>query len=348
MSMGENSIIWKNIFYFLGYCENFMEYLRDDAIDYENVKGLYDLLATILNISFDTVVKFGYNKQYEEHEVSTNKPRGKIDVAKSYKTGAAIKGKMVCHISELTIDTQANQIIKLAFELLMKVSNRLNKETLKKVVNNYRRLSKVSSINLSQYSKDKQIKIPRYYDKAITISKFIINDWILLDEHGVNRLYTLDDESRAKYIWEEFLRKFIKEYVSSVDSEYIVEKRSFKFDNGGSIIPDIVVYKNTDSAPLRIFDAKWYTDPKMISSIKYELHAQATKVGSQIKNSDTNVIAVFGYHKKYRNHCKTSLKSDIFKYNMWDYTINVNQDFESIKIDIQDMINEQLGIVTTT
>ena len=67
MSMGENSIIWKNIFYFLGYCENFMEYLRDDAIDYENVKGLYDLLATILNISFDTVVKFGYNKIGRAH-----------------------------------------------------------------------------------------------------------------------------------------------------------------------------------------------------------------------------------------------------------------------------------------
>lgn len=335
---------WRNIFYFLSYCNNFIDKLYLSEISFEHVKGFYDLLGTLLNLYFSKVCKFGYIKQYENTIKIADKPVGNIDFISSYNQGLVAQGKLICNTSELSIDTTVNQIIKLAYSLLLSKRSKLTDITIEKALYNYVKLSGVSNIGIQDYIKrSMNMQIPKYYIQTIKISELIIKDWMLTDKSGNNKLHSLTDDERLEYIWEEFLRNYIKR---SLGAGYRVEKKNYISARCNAKVirrePDIVIYSDNKDKPILILDAKWYENSKLDSHIYNQLYVYANDIKKIYSNRKIKAFAIFGYGEdKSDIGLELEQCEDI---EIGAYTINVNQDFELIKLSIDNMINKQLDV----
>ena len=338
------NIKWKNIFYFISYCNKKLEHLKISKVDFESVESLYDLMGVILNECFEQIEKFGYLRTYEYHRKVTDKLCGSLDILKSYNSGVMGRGLVVCNVHELMMDNTVNQIIKLAFQLLLSKKDRLSKSVKKKIVINIQKLSNVHDINIKDKRINQIINVPKYYEPALEISKFVIRDWILSDKEGKYKLYSLSDKERIKYIWEEFLRNYIKEYVRKKGYKIHVVKSRYESGSSSDMDyyyePDIKLFSRDKDYPIVILDAKWYEVPEMKKEIYKQLSGYANDAKDMYNDRNIRVSAVFGYGIESSSE-ELILKNNQ-RFRMFKHIINVDQDFKDIKKDIGLIVENQL------
>lgn len=343
-----SNINWQNIFYFMSYCTADLKPLQKYSVNFEEIKGLYDLQATVLNIAFERVKRLGLMKDYTTDEIVTSQPRGKINITRTVNIGRLLRGQYVCNVSKTTEDLVVHQKIKLAFKILLEYREHLRSSTVSRINANLARLKEVSDITVKDRNIHSRNQIRPYYKPANTMAELIIEDKIMQDKSDSYRLYGPNEEESLNLLWEKFLRNYTREYILKNNSTYRVEKKSVKLTDVRNGIPDIIIYKDTEDSFLVILDAKWYTEPKIDNSIFFELHGYATKTGIAIKNKLTKSVAVFGYHSGYplKKEDYTPTERE-FSYELYGCAINVNQDFELIKQDINNMLDELLEFKET-
>lgn len=348
-----NTHRWRNMIYFLNYCDNAVNELEDNIVDFEEINGLYDILATLLNIYFDELYNRGYLKNYERQTILTDRPKGKIDIVKSYTTGVIYTNRMYCSVDNITIDNKYTRIIKAAFVCLLQTKSIIKQDIVNKVAYNMQILHDVQDIVVDKISilyMSNDINIPQHYRKAINLSKFILNQWMLIDMSGIQDLVSVQKD-RECYIWEKFLHNYIKEYINSLNIGLTVTKEQYTLGIEESTKekitrqPDISIYGRKDDFML-LLDAKWYENPKM--DIFYNQLCAHGKIMDLRQNKGTKVGVICGHNKADKKKINETGGKHNKTYEIYMFIINIEQDFELVKVDIQNMINELLEINITT
>lgn len=340
------NIEWKNIYYFLCYAIDELELLQNNRINFEDIEGVHDLLATLLINTFEPVYKNGYLKVYKRKEIVTDRPHGILNIPKSIRTGAYEKGKLVCSVDCLDINNELNQIIKAAFNVLIDsnnvVSDKINKNLLTDLINLREMLNKVDNISISKEILYKNREIPEVYRPVIVVSKFILDEWLALDGDGKTRFLYKADPSRMCRIWEKFLRNFfIKEMPG-----YLTSKMNIPGPFNSTNELDIVS-RNKKNNNTVIMDAKWYEDevgskPNLFQidsyTVRYiKIYPKQHVTGLLIyASTDSKDIKV--EHMNVSNPEGTG----IIDYNLAIKPVGINKDFELIKQELKDIVNEFL------
>ena len=333
-----NKLEWKNIYYMICYCVDELVYFEDSNIDYEDLKGTHDLLAALLCSSFETLYKNGYIKEYNKEQIVTDKPRGRVDIPRSISKGHIGKSKLDCRVSNLSIDSKLNRIIKSAFSILIDTNSRIDDKIDSKLIaklNTYRNLLRhVSDIQIS-YSELKDLsEIPQWYRPIISVCKFILYDWLAFDSEGKHRLLELKDEKRLCYIWQKYLFQFCKIRYS----EYKVNRPVFG-SGRHTWKTDLVIADKKNKVAL-IVDAKWYESSSMSTANIAQVNTYESKYMNKHKNYTTNGLLLYA----------SSNQTKIYEPEMMDngkavteVEININQDKESLENDILNIIEQHLN-----
>jgi 5-methylcytosine-specific restriction endonuclease McrBC regulatory subunit McrC len=99
--------------------DEFSAMTRSDNISYENIETTADLFGELLDQTFLIVYNEMVFRQYSLKNYNTNRPRGRLNIEKSYATGVIGKGQINCNVFSFNIDNQLNQAVKAGFLSLL-------------------------------------------------------------------------------------------------------------------------------------------------------------------------------------------------------------------------------------
>ena len=108
----------RNLFYLLSYVWDVDWEMEWSAIDANKSGDALNLLARILTISTDRIVRRGLDRGYKELNDELFGVRGRIDIANTIKKNGFSSGKLACNFEELNYSVLHNQIIKSTLERL--------------------------------------------------------------------------------------------------------------------------------------------------------------------------------------------------------------------------------------
>lgn len=346
-----SKIVWKNIYYMICYCVEELNYFEEADISYEDIKGTHNLLAKLLINTFNKVYSQGYIKKFIKEEIITDKPYGEINIVKSIETGVYGQGKLVCSVDKLDIDNKYNQIIKAAFNLLImtdgNIDSPIDRRLMLELIRCKSLLNKVSDIELTHETIKISGDIPDYYKPVLVVAKFILDEWLFYDKTDIYRSLELNDKIRLAYIWEKFLRRYIREYMLSdkySHLEYDVLKTVI--DDGYTNREIDLIVKSNKCKNIIVGDAKWYDNE--IGSVENvdQIYTYSSRIKE--KNKKNNVIGILLYacsnKKTYEAKPVQRHKGNKdAEYLSIKYFINVNQDFDKIKEDINNIVDKYLN-----
>ena len=253
----------KNIYYMLTYAFNALRKPDYKNAATEDCEDLLDLLAKILVLGLNRLIKQGFFRDYIRVSETSSSIRGKINITQSIKTLSFLKKQLNISYNEYSMNNYLNQIIKTTLILLIRSSD-IKKDT----KNNIKRIliyfSNVDSLevkfidwNIRYYRNNQEYKM------IIDFCYLIINGLLQTNEDGSYKLLNFS-KSLMEKIYEEFLFRYFKEEYKNI----LVERNilNWPLDKGSqdddNLLPqmrtDIVLSNNEDK--FLIMDAKYYND----------------------------------------------------------------------------------------
>lgn len=338
------NIEWKNIFHMMCYAVDELKHFNPSKVGDDDLKGTHDLLATLLCYSFELVNDNGYIKRYNTVEVLTDRPYGMINLEKSMMTGEYYRGNMYCNVNQLDINNKYNQIIKLAFSLLIDSNNiidgKIDSNLMTRLISYRSILSKVSNIEPDVSLLELENSIPEWYKPIYVVCSFIINNWLAKDADGKHSLLSLNDQSILKYIFEKFLR----EYYKNNHTELSISKHALSFDNGDYVIPDIIIVDDVNSRII-VMDAKWYEKEKFSNSNLAELSQNCSVImNDKTLGSKYTVKGINVYASTNKLMIKPPRKINISNILYTDSFMALDRTWEEIEDELEWILNEALNL----
>ena len=169
----------KNIYYMLSYAWNIWNIIDEDnnrkeIFGDEKFDNIYNVMAYILNMFLDKLIKRGFYKGYITLEEDLSVLKGKINFSKSIKRNTINYKKLVCSYNILSNDILFNQIIKSTLNKLINYKN-IDNDILEKLIRLNHYFIKIKNINVNSRT-FKSLKYNRnnmHYKIIINICKFI-------------------------------------------------------------------------------------------------------------------------------------------------------------------------------
>ena len=342
-------IKWANIYHMLIYAIDELEHMKIGRVDTEKCKSLDDLFASLMCKSIELLYENNYLSEYNKVKRNTDKPHGNILIQESYSSGSLASGKMSCEYFELNINSVCNIAIKSAINCLLIHGKNISKHRIGYLTTVIDDLHIVKDIEASDIDYDDidYKDLPEWYKPAILVSKLIVNQLLSRDKNGASKLFRLEDTDRLKYIFEKFVRNFYRlEYTKGKTSHpvYKLSARQNRLD---------MLIENTSNA--LIIDTKWYESANYRSNrtnnerevtdyiISYKEHESSTGLTRK------ETFGVVLYARTDENE-KVLIKEEVrslgrdYGYcTICENTLNMDQDFNSIKNDLIDLANDLLN-----
>ncbi|KLI23713.1 5-methylcytosine-specific restriction endonuclease system specificity protein McrC [Brachyspira hyodysenteriae] len=291
----------KNIYYMLSYAWNLWNIIDEDndkkeIFGDEKFDNIYNVMAYILNMFLDKLIKRGFYKGYITLGEDLSVLKGKIDFSKSVKRNTINYKKLVCSYNILSNDILFNQIIKSTLNKLINYKN-IDNDILEKLIRLNHYFIKIKNINVNN-STFKLLKYNRnnmHYKIIINICKFIHKHLIVNKNSDEYSFIDFNEEKRMHMLYEKFVLNFYKMHFRN-DRNIKVKNKSINWQiNNNEYIPimktDTMIYNKEKCL---IIDTKFYKN-------------------ILIKNND-----------------KISIRSSHL-YQMFSYMSNVNKKFKTIK-----------------
>lgn len=226
------------------YCYDEKIDMNDQDIEEESIDDFDDILDVLSEAMCNEIrvlIDKGLFKQYNKHQIVTQKPRGRIDIVKSYQTGSIASQKLYCVINEKDISNEINIVIKTAIQRCLTISRKKRVQNQIKDKNGNRtRLDKYIR-RLTYYNNntfngvdiigdlnhiEKRLKplklIPDAYRKVYGLSQIILRAFIekKSDEDDALRLLNIDKADQLHLIYQHFVTNLIRHEIPSKHPEY--------------------------------------------------------------------------------------------------------------------------------
>lgn len=334
----------------LVYAIKELEHLEPDEIDVESFTGVDDLLTAMMHKALDILNKHNYLNEYNKITVESDKPKGRLLIEESYRTGAIARGKLVHTKFEFNIDSLQNRIIKSAIAELMK-NGTLGEYYRAINARTYESMTEIRDIKLSdvQFNKLDMTYIPVWYRPALAVSKLIQENLMGLDKSGYIRLYNLSNEDRLHYIFEEFVRNYYKE-------EYTQAKTTRPYYNHKGDVNKLDILMEKGNTAI-IIDTKWYNSRNIQANrnanfrevmdymILYLENLEITRglMHDDLKEINLSGLVLYGRTDLNCSVLNTTrprnLRHDI-EYEITEHTIDLNTEFENIKRSLNSLADK--------
>lgn len=214
----------KNIYYMFSYVYQKLSHIGYGRIKVEQYDNIQNLMAEILSKAISTQLKEGLTKDYEEVELISGVPRGKVDFSSSIKHHTFSQHKVACKYGLYSENIIFNQILKTTLVKLITSKDVIDvqKKKLKKLMIYFGDVKQIDiqSIDwktLGYYPNNQSYKL------LMNICYLIIKGLLLTTDDGTQKLAQFIDENQMYKLFEKFvLCYFKKEFPNlSVSTNYI-------------------------------------------------------------------------------------------------------------------------------
>ncbi len=233
----------RNVYFLLAYAFNFLRVGELKNLNFDEFADAKDLLAEILIIQVNKLVKQGLTHDYVPRCEELAGVRGKIDISESIKRQTFHQARLICIFDEFTEDILMNRIIKTTLEILKKTS--LEDDYLRKTaedtnaekqLDSSEQLDSGQQVNVGEnYIKRKSalnyllrhfasvsliqpneiawgsLKFHRNnkpYQFLINLCRLIIDNYVFSHQTGNKRYRTLDGDLKFSALFERFLLNY--------------------------------------------------------------------------------------------------------------------------------------------
>ena len=310
-----SNIAYKNIYYILMYAIKELRGAKLRNIDTEDFKALNDLYAAIMSTSMMYVIQSGVLQEYNRITDVSNKPKGKLDIDRSLKTGSYQRSLMASKYYQLNVDNDYNRTIKLALKILLKYGKGIKKErtnTLRNILTFMNKVSDVMPRDLDFRNID-TTHLSVEYKTAVYMSKLIIEESITKEDGSHRRLIESEDINRMSTIFENFVRNY---YIFNYKSRYIkvsakelgVEETRYTYFNKSRT--DVTI-ENKQNNNVLIIDTKWYKEiltkyKRVNTDNERQVKDYVRDYNDELGTEDTFITGVLLYAKPNNEEINTA------------------------------------------
>lgn len=333
----------------LAYAFQSLNIDSNSEFETEEFENVNDLLAAILVKGVSNQIKRGISREYININEPLHSPVGKININKSINHNSIIRKQLYCDFDNFSEDTYMNQILKTTMMILIKsydLSTK-RKKSLKQLLLYFGNVDEIRKYEIKWY----ELKYHRNnatYRMLMFICHLIIEGLIMNNIDETGRLISFIDDQKMHSLYEKFVLEYYRRhfpqlsanpsYVDwNVDDEIKGFLPAMKTDitlekDGKILIIDTKYYSRTmQSNPL-------YNSRSVHSNNLYQIF---TYVKNKDKNNSGLVSGVLLYAKT-----DEEISPD-FDYVMGGNrigvkTLDLNTNFENIKIQLDNIINEYL------
>ena len=349
----------ENLYYLLCYAWDVNDQLNKVKVDGRNYHSLENLLATVLVMACELLLRRGLVLEYLFEEFEVNGIRGKLNLEETLKKGIYGRGKTICQIDELTSDVLINQVIYSTLKRLVKLDS-LDEEIRQRVRKTMRKFPHMREVDvvINTFERIKLNRNNRFYALVLNVCKLIWQSTLPNKRHEGKYEFIdfTEDDFQMNVIFERFLMNFCKQHCKAeypeVHREYIEFKLTpfgMMFKESGEALPmmetDITLY-NSIAQKKHILDAKFYRE------------AFVSKYGGRKKVRREHLSQILSYILNQENPQKAytlnangtlvypTVTEDIdFSYNyngsshdIYVRTVNLNQPWQKIEERIKQII----------
>ena len=318
-------------------------------IDAEEHTDLQNLSAKILNNGLNHLFKKGLTRDYRSKNEDIKSVKGKINFNTTIKKSLLMNGKVNCEFDEFDEDNIQNQIIKATITKLIKAEN-IDQGNKTNLIKHKLRFSGVSDIRL-QHSHFSGIRFNAnnsFYDFLIRICKLIFESIIPSEEPGKFKFkepLDFDTDEKRRKLFEDFVREFykIEQNEFSVESKKLTWGFEEITNDSDAFVPEMITDMTLSNENRKII-----IDTKFTNALRSDHYG-----GQQGKIKEGHLYQIYAYMNNTEVTANQSLEGMLL-YPSIDgdvdhqfrkdgnkisvKTINLNQDFESIKNDLKRVI----------
>lgn len=338
----------KNIYYMLSYAWNLWNIIDEDndkkeIFGDEKFDNIYNVMAYILNMFLDKLIKRGFYKGYITLGEDLSVLKGKIDFSKSVKRNTINYKKLVCSYNILSNDILFNQIIKSTLNKLINYKN-IDNDILEKLIRLNHYFIKIKNINVNN-STFKLLKYNRnnmHYKIIINICKFIHKHLIVNKNSDEYSFIDFNEEKRMHMLYEKFVLNFYKMHFRN-DINIKVKNKSINWQiNNNEYIPimktDTMIYNKEKCL---IIDTKFYKNILIKNNDKISIRSshlyQMFSYMSNVNKKFKTIKGVLLYPLCYDNINKEyKIQDKYFAVN----TLDLNSDFDIIKEQLINIVKD--------
>ncbi len=298
----------RNFLYLLAYAFNLKwDCLEGDVRDEDfDDASFLELFSFVLVKWTEELLKRGLYRTFNLRKERSKRIKGRILFTPTLKEQCFRTGKAVCQFDDLSFDTLENQIILSTLRFCRRqLSISTNNRDIANLDSSLPKLVRLmnSFVNYRPLSNDlfNQLIYHRTnikYKRILALCK-LIYDCSGLEKLGDQKLFDLDEE-KMNDIFEEFLRKYLKENLeksgylveSKAPRDWIVKHKNQPVKHIPIINPDIVIFKK--KKPCIVLDAKFYKQAVYKSGRRYK-----NEGNENYKTQSHNLYQILSYSSYY-------------------------------------------------
>ncbi|MBK8302331.1 MAG: 5-methylcytosine-specific restriction endonuclease system specificity protein McrC [Pyrinomonadaceae bacterium] len=341
-----DSIPIQNIYYLLCYAWNKLD--ERDTIDVSSINSteLADLFARVLTSGVKHLIRRGFDRDYLAFSEETPRIRGRINFPESIKRNLISRGRPLCEFDELSHDVLHNRILKSTIETLL-LSDGLNDDLKMELWETLKWLRDVNPIRLSAQI-FRRVQLHRnnnYYRFLLNVCELVFENLLVDESTGHSRFRDFfRDEGQMRALFEEFVRNFyrIKQGRFKVEAPKLYWNLTSSDEQARKFIPEM----RTDICLSS-------DDRQILIDCKFSKSVLSTYRGKEsLKPSHLYQMYAYLHHaekqKGWRNleglllypvvNNSVSLRFDLNSYPFHIRTIDLNQDWQNIELDLLEII----------
>lgn len=336
----------QNIYYMLSYAFRNLNYDTYNKIETEEFENTSELFAEILAIGVAKQIKQGLVKDYIEVTETTSSIRGKINITESINSQSFLKKQLSCTYDEFSVNCYLNQILKSTMLMLLKSD--ISTFRKKKLKNLLMYFSEVDLIDLRDVNwKIRFDRNNQTYRMLIGVCFLTVKGLLQTTSKGNVKLMKFLDDQKMHRLYEKFLLNYYKKehpYLKVTASQI-----KWQLDDE----EDYLLPRMQSDVMLEFEDKILIIDAKFYSQIMQSYH------GTDMVDSG-NLYQIFTYVKNKQLELPSFDVSGILLYAQTDEsilpnvnyemsgnsiavkTLDLNQEFELIKEQLDEIANEYL------
>lgn len=204
----------ENYFYLLSYAWDMLKEKDSLKVDFENCPTLNDLYARILCNGFESLIKRGVKKRYQEYSERTSVLKGKISIKNSLNDLMSSSNKLVCEFDDLTYNILENQIIVSTLRSLLykNIDNDIKKK-IKKVLL-FSRDIEVIELRKMHFHQSRNHNKHGLYALLINVAEIVYLSGLPTYKNGDNVFRDfINDERELARLFEKFVYNFYRKHL---------------------------------------------------------------------------------------------------------------------------------------
>ena len=340
----------KNIYYMLTYAFELLkekDFFSNASIeDFDNYQNL---LSKIMICSLKKLKLRGLYKTYIPVEETVSCLRGKINISETIRFSNYLNRNLVCDFEDFSENNILNQIIKSSLNILIKSD--INSDSRTTLIKYKRLFERVDTVDLKRVNWNfKFNKNNKIYYMLISFCKMIFDSSILSTKTGEYKLRQFFDDNDLARLYEKFLLEFYREHLINceVNAKYI----NWQLDDDNTFMLPLMksdVLIETDKEIL-IIDAKYYGDNTQEHFDKRTVRSgHLYQIINYVKNKQEEVKdskKVYGMllYAKTDNEIQPDTSYSIMGNKIYVKNIDLNNDFETIKNDLMNLVNNVINL----